>query len=215
MNCKDLFDLYVSEASSAYKEWLKHPNINSLDGKVWATDGHAALIVPVALAGGDYPKREMKTEIPVPAEEQRTITIAQIEEAVAKCDKEEVMEDVKEVCPECSGEGVVEWEYDATTNRETYDKEFECPVCDGDGYIWNEKPSGKFEPSRKCAISIGAGLFTAWQIDRIAKTMRMIGADTITVVSEPTKSGALLLHTGDVEILQMPVFEPDKVCASL
>lgn len=213
MNCKDLFDLYVLEEAPA--EWMTHPNINPLDGKVWATDGAAALIVPVALAGGYYPKKEMKTEIPVPAEEQRTITIAQIEEAVAKCDKEEVMEDVEVKCPECNGTGSVLWEYAATTNREIYVRETDCPVCDGDGHIWKEKLSGRFEPSHKCAISIGAGNYTAWQIDRIAKTMRMLGADTLTVVSEPNETKAVLFRTGDVKILQMPVSRPDKICASL
>lgn len=214
MNCKDLFDLYVlKEAEFPIREWMTRPNINPLDGKVWATDGHAAIIIPVSLAGHNYMSKEMKTPWPAVSENQKVITIEQIEEAVAKCDKEEVIEEDKEECPECVGTGKVLWKYDA--NLERFYKEDECPVCDGDGYIWKEEPSGRYEPSHKCGISIGAGLFNAWQIDRIAKTMRMVGADTLTVISEPTENGAILFRTGDVEILLMPVIEPDKVCTSL
>ena len=211
-NWNDIFDLYVGKDDDM-KAWMKRPFIN-FDGGVWATDGHAAIIVDPIVCGITAPVDHHKTEIPELVETDKWLFVSygDLQHAVDMCGTEEVMKETEVVCPECDGEGEVTWEYDASTDDETYEKEFECPVCEGEGKIWKEMPSGQFEPSRHNGVKIGKAIFQAWQMARVLRAMRLFEAETLVIVSEPKEwDGTMFQIKGvpGVKILQMPMVDPD------
>ena len=211
-NWNDIFDLYVGKDDNM-KDWMKRPLIN-FDGNVWATDGHAAIVVDPNVCGIAAPVDHHKTEIPEQVEPDKWLFVSygDLQHAVDMCGTEEVMKETEVVCPECDGDGEVTWEYDASTERETYEKEFECPLCEGDGKIWKEMPSGQFEPSRHNGVKIGEAIFQAWQMARVLRTMKLLEAYTLIIVSEPKKwDGTMFQIKGvpGVTILQMPMVDPD------
>lgn len=211
-NWNDIFYLYVGK-DDYMKDWEKRPFIN-VDGNVWATDGHAAIIVDPNVCGIAAPKSEHKTEIPTAKDQDEWLFVSygDLRHAVDMCGMEEVMKEVEVVCPECGGRGKVTWIYDASTDREIYKKDFECPVCDGDGKICKEMPSGQFEPSRHNGVKIGEAIFRAWEMARVLRAMRMLEAETLIIVSEPKKRSATMFQIKGVQgvtILQMPLVDPD------
>lgn len=210
-NWNDIFDLYVGK-NDYMRDWMKRPFIN-FDGNVWVTDSYAAIIVDTNVCGIVAPESEHKIEIPTAKDEDEWLFVSygDLQHAVDMCGTEEVMKETEAVCPECDGSGEVTWEYKADTNHETYEKEYECPVCEGDGKIWKEMPCGQFEPSRHNGVKIGEAIFQAWQMARVLRTMRMLDAQTLLIVSEPKKYNATMFQIKEVpgvKILQMPMADP-------
>lgn len=210
-NWNDILDLYVYKRDDNMKDWMKRPFIN-FDGNVWAVDGPAAIIVDPNVCGIAAPVDHHKVKMPEQVEPDKWLFVSygDLQHAVDMCGTEEVMKDVEVDCPECDGEGEVTWEYSAS--HKTYYEEFECPVCEGVGKIWKVMPSGQFEPSRQNGVRVGDAIFSAWQMARVLRTMRLLEAVTLIIVSEPKKcSGTLFQIKGvpGVTILQMPMVDPD------
>ena len=208
MDYTKLFDLYVKKEPDTMSAWMTKPFLNSADGNVWATDGHAAVIVAMDVAGLQYDKLEKKLAMPceLPTEKHLHLFADQIREAVEKCPKDEVMEEKEVKCKECDGTGRVLWEYKASTKFDSYDHEFDCPVCDGDGSIYEEVGTGRFEPAKKAGARIGEAVFSAWQLDRLLRTMALLGYDEIAIITEPHRSRATMFRIGDIKVLQMPMY---------
>ena len=209
MDYTKIFDLFVKKYPIPMNDWMTEPFINETDGNVWATDGAAAVIVVMDVADLQYNKLEKKLAMPceLPTEKHIHLLSDQIRETVEKCPKDEIMEEKEVKCKECDGTGTVLWEYDASTNNERYEHEYECPVCEGDGYTYKEVGTGKFEPARKSGVRIGEAVFSAWQLDRILKTMDIIGVCTIDIISEPHRSRATMFRIDNrIKVLQMPMF---------
>ena len=205
MNWNEIFDLYVKKDDM--HEWMQKPFLNMKDDTVWATDGHAAFIIPTIMADQIYPSHDVNFKLPelISLNSCPHYTTEQLMAAIDRCGKEEIMEEKEVKCPECDGEGMVLWEY--RTSREDYEHEYECPVCEGEGHIYKEVPTGRFEPSHKCGIRIGEGVYSAWQIDRVVKTMKLLNVDTLNIVSKTDRFHAVLFQFGimNVHVLQMPM----------
>lgn len=212
MNYDEIFNLYIGPDDP--HDWIREPFLNMRDNTVWATDGHAALIVPTIMLNKIYKAHDTSVQIPemISLDSCLHYTTKQLMDAIDKCGREEVMEEVEVVCPECDGDGTVLWEYSPTSNRERYEHEYECPVCDGEGHIYKEKPSGRFEPAVTKGVRIGEGVYSAWQLDRVVKAMNILGVDTLNIVSKPDRTHAVLFQFGNlnVHVLQMPAFIEDK-----
>lgn len=212
MNYTKIFDLFVKKDPIPMNDWMTKPFINETDGNVWATDGAAAVIVAMDVAGLQYDKLEKKLAMPceLPTEKHIHLLSDQIREAVEKCPKDEIMEEKEVKCKECDGTGKVLWEYSASTKFESYDHEYDCPVCDGDGSIYEEVGTGRYEPAKKSGVRIGEAVFSAWQLDRILKAMDIIGVCTIDIISEPHRSKATMFRIDNhIKVLQMPMFADD------
>lgn len=211
-NWNDIFDLYVGKDDDM-KDWKKRPFVN-FDGNVWATDGHAAIIVDPCICGITAVVDNHKTEIPELMEPDKWLFVSygDLQHAVDMCGTEEVMKETEVVCPECDGDGEVTWEYDAFKVYEKYEKEFECPVCEGEGKIWKLMPTGQIETSRHNGLKIGEAFFQAWQMARVLRTMRLLEAETLIIASEPKKWHATMFQikgVPGVTIMQMPMVDPD------
>lgn len=212
-NWNDIFDLFVYKDDDDIKAWMRRPFVN-FDGNVWAVDGPAAIIVDPNVCGNAAPVDSHKIKIPKLVEPDKWLYVSygDLQHAVDMCGTEEVMKETEVVCPECDGRGEVTWEYDASTECETYEGEFKCPVCDGDGKIWKEMPTGQYEPSRHNGVKIGGAIFQAWQMARVLRAMRLLEAYTLIIVSEPKKWDCTMFQIKEVPgvtILQMPMVDPD------
>ena len=218
MDYTKLFDLFVKKRDG-FLVWMEKPFLNEADGNVWATDGAAAVIVAMDVAGLQYDKLDKKLQLPIelPTEKHLRIPSYKLLMAIDKCPKEEIMEEKKVECKECDGEGTVLWEYDASSDNKRYEQEYECPVCEGDGYIYKEVGSGKFEPAQKSGVRIGDAVFSAWQLDRVYKAMALLDLDELVIATEPHRGRVTIFRLGDIKVLQMPMYtdEQNKVIVDL
>ena len=116
-NEKKALKMFCSE-DTIFRKQLTRPFIDDLyDGKVIATDGYVLLIVDRKMLRCKYENDSLK--IP-PQQSYKPISIpisfAAIDDAYNQLElvPEEVSEDGKDKdCPECLGEGKVEFEYNA------------------------------------------------------------------------------------------------------
>lgn len=188
---KKLLWLFCEDETISLREWMTKPFVNTAhDNEVWATDGHAALMV----SEGVCPDKEYdRLEKPLrwmpnkEAEPIATFPLQTLRDTLAKCPQEEVMEVDQEEkeCPECGGSGKVEWEYTASHgSQHFYEAEFECPVCEGSGILEEEHshPTGEFQVTYGAAIRILGGVFRAMELERLVDAAELIGTETVTVL---------------------------------
>jgi hypothetical protein len=130
---KELLELFCSEQ---YREWTKHPFQHG--DYVYASNGSVAIRIPKSVCEGEYPEEEHS--VTFKGEEcSHFFRASVLNEMLALCPKTPeykiVGENIK--CPECDGEGVVEWERWGRSDKyraERWEQEFDCPVCRGTGY---------------------------------------------------------------------------------
>ena len=188
---KKLFDIFVGKDHYPFREWLTKPFINTAhNNEVWATDGHALLMVSEGVCPDDGYDRLEKRLGWLPCKDVKPIakfSLQTLRDALAKCPQEETMEDDEEIveCPECKGTGYVKWSYMAHRGKKFfYKEEFECPVCEGSGHIdeGEPTPTGKYELSYYAAIRILGNTLRAGEMKRLVDAAELIGTDTTTVL---------------------------------
>lgn len=131
-----------------------------------------------------------------------TISLNDIKESISKVTTVDERKRVKvktkyEECEACFGSGIVY--ADATFRGETYDLEFECPICGGSGevpvskdFVPLEDDSKDFitfkyvKTGRKIVdenklISIGKGIYKASYVDNVREVMSILNCETAIV----------------------------------
>lgn len=99
-------------------------------------------------------------------------------------------------CPECGGFGKVEWEY-IDKDRDTHCRDFECPICDGDGSI---------QVSKHKVIVIDESKFSAVNLDIIHRALEFFKTENCLVGFGRTPADAWLLSPFEgVDMLIMPL----------
>ena len=168
---------------------LGGPFINSVyDGKVIATDGYVLLIVDKKLLRCKYETDSLK----IPHQGYKPISIpisfAAIDDAYNQLDlvPEEVSEDGKDKdCPECLGEGKVEFEYNAE-NGETYYHDCDCPICEGTGIREDYVPvkTGRMLVPEGSVFIMHRTFFDARRVWKAVEALRLMGFEQMTWVGE-------------------------------
>lgn len=185
-----IFDIFV------YSEDDNRPTLEKpmeQDGYICATDAHIAIRIRKEMLNGEYESRETPNFARVFPESKPEffITFRAITEAISTCGLDETM---YADCPECNGSGDVDWYYH-DNNGDTHTHEDKCPVCGGDGQIFN---------GIKKYISFSKEIcFQAHYLIRILKTMRLLGAETIWVTPN-NYNGWLFEPCEGVEIILLP-----------
>lgn len=199
-----------------WREWMTHPFVNTAHGDdVWATDGHAALMVDARLIPGKVKYDRLEKPLTTWADDRRavaTFTIDALRQTIDRCPKQEIMEvdEEEKECPECGGSGKVEWEYTASHgDQHWYEAEFDCPVCNGEGILEEEHShgTGQYEPTDTAAIFIIDHYYRAYEFDRIILAAETLGIDTITITHTPEPNateGIIFQLCEGVAILLMP-----------
>ena len=105
-------------------------------------------------------------------------------------------------CKECNGDGRVDWEYRHWTRA------FECPVCDGSGYMSLSKsePSGRKVIAPDAAVRIGLLNFRASLLQLLLEAMRFCDCVECTVTFGSSTAATLFNLNDDIDIIIMPIF---------
>jgi len=199
----EILNLFCGKA--AYRKWMEVPFC--IDNLAIATDTFELVF---------FDKYLLKTEIsPVdwdkPENILRVITkdrnvnfkldIEQIERALKYGMRVDVLKAVGEdiECKECDGQGEVLWTY------EHWQKEFDCPNCDGTGFQSTSKkvPTGELELDPKMQVRIKECRFSLSTINRLMKVKNMLGEDEITLVYQKRDNTKCIFNIGSVEIICM------------
>ena len=163
--------------------------------------------------------------------EQYTISLNDITESISKVPTVDEYKRVKvetqyEDCEACWGTGIVY--ADATFRGNTYDLEFECPICGGSG---NVPVSEEFVPlednskdfitfkyvktGRKIVdenklISIGKGIYKASYVDNVRELMSILNCETAIVrfKNQYRECGIITFEFDKVKIVIMYADEP-------
>lgn len=136
--------------------------------------------------------------------------ILNIEEVASAIKKVPEMEKVavygKEAeCEECGGTGSVTWRYE--TDDDEYERDFDCPVCDGRG-----KFTHKNLKREQRNISFNGVNFFIGQIMTIVDAIHQLGHKTATVQRLNTQYSMLINVEQGVDIVVMPNLLESSAC---
>lgn len=188
------------------KEWSLKPF--RIEGNVYATDFYCMVwfdekLIPSAQEIIIHDNPKVLSVIPIGSNIRKQITIDDIKTAISHCPTEKDFDWVGEdiVCKECNGDGDVVWEYNE------YQKEFECPKCDGEGLTSKrrQKYNGKQVVTDASLIKIKRSYFSAKFLQRIIDLAELLNESSVTLVNQPTPDKANLFEMGNVSLLIMPV----------
>ena len=171
------------------REFTYAPFLHPVYNEVWATDGHVIIRISPDRLNGHYEpvKGREKLKLPKVLKPcQLSCTYKAIRQALDACPlvDEVVMEECEEDCIECSGTGSAYFEYTDKTLR-THHHYFDCPVCGGDGVIIHklEAHTGKKVHDENATVKVGNAAFRWYYLDIVAKALKHIGADVISITA--------------------------------
>lgn len=189
-NEKKALQMFCSGDTHLRKQ-LTRPFIDSAyDGKVIATDGYVLLIVDRKMLRYKYETDSLKIPCHSCEPISKTIDFKNIDDAYnqLELEPEEVSEDgMDKECPECGGEGKVEFEYTAD-NNETYYHYCECPICEGtgirEGYV--SVKTGRMLIPEGSVFLVGHTIFDARRVWKVVTALRLMGFERMAYVAEST-----------------------------
>ena len=209
-NEKKALKMFCSE-DTIFRKQLTRPFIDDLyDGKVIATDGYVLLIVDRKMLRCKYETDSLK--IP-PQQSYKPISIpisfAAIDDAYNQLElvPEEVSEDGKDKdCPECLGEGKVEFEYNAE-NGETYYHLCNCPICDGTGIREDYVPvkTGRMLVPKGSVFIMHRTYFDVRRVWKVIEALRLMGFEQMTWVGESETGMNWFEVCNGIDLVLMPM----------
>ena len=208
-NENEIFDLFVEDENGLrYK--LKTPFVDKCDGRVWATDGHALIMVNPECVPGKYETRDIGGKIPVRDYNcDESLSVSDLQDAIKRCPQEPEMKIKYNVvrCPECNGSGEVDVEYYADSDGKYYTISGTCPICDGEGTIEEEErePTGNMIPKDDSIIKFGEGYFNWRLINSIIEACEISKIEKIRLVRTSISELSIVELSKDIHIGIMPM----------
>lgn len=119
-------------------------------------------------------------------------------------------DEVKVECDACTGYGLATFEFNH--NRKTYEKDWKCPVCDGEGEIdiKSDIPNGKKERDGNKFFKIGKSVFSVARIEELVYVAEALQSKIITLVNQTKPDKPSLFIINDVELILMPAISYDE-----
>lgn len=207
LNEEALFDLFVSD--DGHRPQLHKPFLQ--DGYVNATNTNVLIRVRQELLRGKYTentKTPLVSKVITEPNFDKTLTLEKLEATIAQCpleDEKLLISDAVD-CPECDGDGEVEWEYtdkDLNTHREYYD----CPVCRGSGFARKAqyRKTGRKIPVYNAPIDVYGLNFSATWLVTLCDAMKLFGVNEAHYIARyPNKANIFRLLVG-VDVILMPL----------
>lgn len=203
-NLTDKKEIYQSilnriVSTDTSREWITKP-FNAL-GKTMATNSYTIVVVPLC---GDYVNYEerIKNIYPLPKNMDSVILLQDLKDKLALLPLVDCYDEVEGKCSACKGEGEVEYTF--KHNCQTYDLDYECPVCEGEGteMIKSSTPNGKKEIDANCFVKIGECIFNT---DRISELLFIADAlkSDIKVITQTQPHKPTVFLISDVEVMLM------------
>lgn len=189
-------------------------------GYVCATDNHSLILIRPEACRGTYPSqnldvlRFLKPGKATPV----TLTLADLRQAIAKVPgrKETRIVSPAVLCPECGGQGQVEWTRQ-TGEARIYRRYFECPACRGTGNSREaiEQPTGRRIPAPFEIIGIRRQIFNARLLLVLCDAMELLGLDKATYTAGADRASAIFALTDQVTVILVSCITTEKPAVSL
>jgi hypothetical protein len=200
MTQEQLFNLFVSD----YDIDCKTLKPFELNGYVYATDKH--IIIRCKKEHVDFPAQIL--EDPLKADgvflehnTNKQITFNDIDFELYKDKPELELKGADIYCRECNGEGEVVWEYGR------WEKEFECPACDGDGYEsksdWVETGNKTFGYYMVSINDVNIDIKYIWRL----KLLSDITSQPIIMSRIENPKKGVTFCVSNYEVVVMPLFK--------
>ena len=162
------------------------------DDKVFASDCHKAIYINAEVCQGEYERTEMFNLKLPPVEQELNIPLLSLQKAYDSLPKVEDEEYDEEECNECNGTGSVEWEY-TDKNGKTHHQEFDCPSCDGWGFL-KRNLRKCYEPEDDAIIELEGFFINNKHIKAIIDALFLLGKDHITLLSKAKKDSVVCAY---------------------
>jgi len=196
------------------RAWMMTPN--KVGDKVVATDSVFMAIIP-AIHDPERKEADEKTKtmlirfLNTKKEISHTIPLENIQQALAKCQKKKVP--ATKICQCCKGDGYVE--YDFEYDSKTYEKELECPICNGDGEVNDPTKPSTLEYSDGQYLKIKESYFFPKVVEALEFTTRTLGEKECVLIFQESRESKSVFLVGDVEILLMPALYTNESVAQI
>ena len=204
--------LKIFTGGNDIREWMRTPFL--VGDKVCATDGKCIIAVPKFT--DEFKDRTEKTKgvYPLWSNCNTRIELSKLRDAIANVPLLDCYDENETTCGACSGEGEVEFEFDY--NCQSYYRDIECPVCEGQGigYEKSKMPNGKKEMDLSGIIVIGKCSFLVSRILELIKVIETLELTDVFLINQTEPNKANLFKLSDVELLISTCIADDaKICA--
>lgn len=188
MNLDKIIRLFINQED--YRAWIRYPFTNNERNMIFATDANAMLCIKTNEVPDSYVSQSDKLKNIYPYGKHNcdiTITLQQIKNCI-----DSIKTVSNDKCLECCGSGEVTWSY------EHYEKEFECPVCNGIGKIETKTPIF----NKYAGVDIEGLIFQSDKVDRFYNAMITLDILECKIVYKDDFKIVLKLYD-DIELIQM------------
>lgn len=183
------------------------------NGKVSATNGYALISCDKSHCDFEFlnPHTPPNVEAIIPKSNKHDIlpiNAVMFEKYKDVDDVDYIGEEVE--CDHCDGSGEVEWSY------EHYERSFECPVCDGDGYESRAKEvlNGK-KTFGNHSVNLNDSYFSMKLFYKLIQVQEILEAKEIILLHQSMANRGHLFRIGFCDILLMPIVYPENTLETL
>ena len=179
-----------------------------------ATDAHAVICFKKELLGNTEIEANEKAPNAlsiIPTEENMSIKFDTIEmrKKISESRKlaNETYEVKKSKCPDCNGNGFVDYEFEDYKGR-THQIEDTCPTCENENEwvtIKNKKTGDEIESFRE-AFKIDNALIDVDLFEKLVKTAELLSVEKIKLVYKKQKAALNKFIVGECTICIMPIY---------
>lgn len=202
-----LFDLFVG--NNKYRPQFHKPFLQ--DGYVVATNANILIRVRQELLKGEYSENSQVPTVSKVLTDynfDKAVTLEKLEAAIAQCplEDEKVMVRMAVDCPECDGDGEVEWTY-VDSDGDTHHKYLDCPICDGTGEIHpaQYRKTGRKVPEYNAPIDVYSLNFRAILLMTLCDAMRLLGLSQAQYVARHIGKANIFHLIDGVDVIIMPL----------
>lgn len=205
-NEKEILRLYACGTHD--RPYLENPFVQN--GYVYATDGTCLIRVSKVNIDRCYDIQDIpncKQLFDIQDCSVYVVNIKELQDLLLRADLVPEMKESESriMCDECGGEGVVDWEYD------TFTKEFDCPYCDGEGYLNKEnvEATGNMIRNPKHVLFLNGRSFILHHIEKLIKTMELMCLNSATMrFTKKARFNAVLFNLDiNTDVLIMPSYD--------
>lgn len=202
-----LFGLFVG--NDIYRPQLHKPFLQ--DGYVLATNANIMIRVRQELLKEEYAENShapIVSKVLTSCNFDKAVTLEKLEAAIAQCplEDEKVMVRAAVDCPECDGDGEVEWEY-VDSDGDTHHKYLDCPICDGTGEIHpaQYRKTGRKIPEYNVPIDVYGLNFSAMLLMTLCDAVKLLGLSQARYVARHFGKANTFRLIDGVDVIMMPL----------
>lgn len=213
---KEVFTPYLYEAGSI-RPMLEKPF--PCGDYIAATDTRVLLIIKKDLLQDTFEEVRNAPDVMKVIPEincELLLTHEQISLSLGSLPHEKELQEVEpEIeCPECDGDGQVEWEYQ-DRNFNHYTDWADCPCCKGSGIFRKAvmEPTGRMRVDLGAFIIINGVAVWAYLLELLLDTMDILGIKEVRILSLNNKNACMIRIADGIDFIFMPTFDLSSATA--